>query len=317
VAGPADLLPLSRQLSWWDTSDVVSVIDESPRGRPAPPLCPFVEWYAGFRQAGVAPARHRGLPCPSLTFIVTLDDPLMIAVHPDPRQPPGTFDTLIGGLHTAPALITHDGYQSGIQLGLTPLGARALLGMPAGALANLDLDASDVLGRFAGELRERVGGQRTWAGRFGVLDALLASRLASRDEAAPGIRSEVGYAWQRLSHAHGAVSVAELAAETGWSARYLGGQFRAETGLSPKAAARVFRFHSAREAIARVVVAKSAARSAAKSAARPLADLAVECGYYDQAHLAREFRELAGCPPTQWLADEFRNVQAMLVELGE
>ena len=41
-----------------------------------------------------------------------------------------------------------------------------------------------------------------------------------------------------------------------------------------------------------------------------LADLAADCGYFDQAHLAREFRALAGCPPSQWLAEEFRNVQA-------
>ena len=40
-----------------------------------------------------------------------------------------------------------------------------------------------------------------------------------------------------------------------------------------------------------------------------LADLAVAGGYYDQAHLAREFRGLAGCPPSRWLAEEFRNVQ--------
>lgn len=36
-----------------------------------------------------------------------------------------------------------------------------------------------------------------------------------------------------------------------------------------------------------------------------LADLAVSCGYFDQAHLAREFRSLAGCPPSQWLTEEF------------
>jgi AraC-like DNA-binding protein len=41
-----------------------------------------------------------------------------------------------------------------------------------------------------------------------------------------------------------------------------------------------------------------------------LAALAADCGYFDQAHLDREFRALAGCAPTRWLAEEFRNIQA-------
>ena len=43
-----------------------------------------------------------------------------------------------------------------------------------------------------------------------------------------------------------------------------------------------------------------------------IADLAADCGYYDQPHLAREFRALAGCTPASWLAEEFRNVQSGL-----
>lgn len=132
---------------------------------PAQRVRPFVTWYSGYRQAGVAPAIHRGLPSPALTYIVTLDDPLVLAAHPDPRQPPGSYDSLIGGLHTAPALITHEGRQSGIQLALTPLGARALLGMPAGELANRDEDATAVLGSFAAELRS--GCLRKAPGRSG------------------------------------------------------------------------------------------------------------------------------------------------------
>ena len=41
-----------------------------------------------------------------------------------------------------------------------------------------------------------------------------------------------------------------------------------------------------------------------------LAGLAADGGYYDQAHLDREFGALAGCAPTAWLAQEFRSVQA-------
>jgi AraC-like DNA-binding protein len=73
----------------------------------------------------------------------------------------------------------------------------------------------------------------------------------------------------------------------------------------------VFRFTAARRRIAAAVACSGA------GAGLSLADLAVECGYYDQAHLAREFRALAGCPPTQWVAEEFRNIQVSVSDLGE
>jgi hypothetical protein len=92
--------------------------------RPAAPLRPFVAWYVGYRESGLEPGQHRGLPSPYLTLILTLDDPLVVAAHPDPRTPPGRYDALLGGLHTVPAIIAHDGRQSGIQLALSPLGAR-------------------------------------------------------------------------------------------------------------------------------------------------------------------------------------------------
>jgi AraC-like DNA-binding protein len=276
------------------------VVSESVRYRPPAALRPFVVWYSGYRQAGLPPGRHRGLPSPYLTLIVTLDEPLAVVAHPDPRQPASRHDVLVGGLHTAPALITHDGRQSGIQLGVTPLGARALLGVPAGELAQIDLHGSDVLGAFAGELQERVRAAPDWAARFAVLDETLI-RQANAHDRTGWMRPEVAYVWQALLAARGDVSVSGLARDTGWTARHLGARFRAETGLSPKAAARVVRFDRARRLLQRRV---------ATGGAPALADLAAACGYYDQAHLAREFRGLAGCPPSRWLAEEFRNIQA-------
>jgi AraC-like DNA-binding protein len=279
------------------------VIDEYAGRRPRAVLLPYVTWCTGYRQAGVGPAVHRGLPSPWLTMIVTLDDPLVIARHPDPRQPASAHDFLLGGLHTAPALVTHDGRQSGIQLALTPLGARVLLGLPAAELAGIDVEAADVLGRLAGEVRERVLAAPDWPGRFAVLEEVLAGRLrAAQASGSPVPRPEVSYAWDRLQRSRGAVSVADLAAETGWSPRHLGEQFRAETGLSPKAGARVVRFDWAR----RRLLGRQA-----EGGRVVLADLATECGYYDQAHLARDFRDLAGCPPSALLAEELRNVQAV------
>jgi AraC-like DNA-binding protein len=274
------------------------VIDEHARRRPAGPLRRYVAHYTGYRQRGVPPARHRGLPSPYLTLIFTLDEPLVMLAHPDPCQPPGSFGTLLGGLHCAPALITHDGAQSGIQVALRPLGARALLGLPAGELAELDVPAEAVLGGACAELRARAVAAPGWPARFAVLDEILLRVLTSAPAPAP----EVRWAWQKLLTSRGTVRITDLAAETGWSARHLAGRFRTEVGLTPKAAARVIRFDHARHLLIR--------QASEEGNGGRLADLAAACGYFDQAHLAREFRSLAGCPPSQWLTEEFRNVQA-------
>jgi AraC-like DNA-binding protein len=291
-------------------TDVAGVVDEHHRYRPGEPLRRYVAWYTGYRQRGVPPARHRGLPSPYLTLIFTLDEPLTIEAHPDPGQPPGEFGTLLGGLHSAPALIRHAGAQSGIQLALKPPGVRALLGLPAGELADLDVPAEAVLGRVCTELRDRVRGASGWPERFAVLDEILLRQLlAANDggrEAAGPVAPEVLWSWRQLLRAGGSVRVADLAAGTGWSGRHLASRFRAEIGLTPKAAARVIRFDRARK----LLVSRLAVDAADGDSGYGLAALAADCGYFDQAHLAREFRALAGVPPSQWLAEEFRNVQA-------
>jgi AraC-like DNA-binding protein len=291
-------------------SESAGPVSESARGAPAGPLRGLIGWYSGYRQDGVPPARHRGLPSPYLTLIITLDDPLTVARHPDPADRPGDYRTLLGGLHTTPALITHPGRQSGVQVQLSPLGARALLGLPAGELAGRDLAADDVLGRAAGELHDRMRTAADWPARFAILDQLLLDRADLDQQVTP----DIAEAWRRLLRSGGQVRAAELASQVGWSPRYLQRRLLAETGLTPKAAARVTRFDRARRILQRQAVAAGA--GAAGGGAATLADVAAGCGYYDQAHLAREFRALAGCPPAAWLADEFRNVQSSDLEPG-
>lgn len=280
-----------------------TTVNEQPWRAPAGGLRGLVNSYVGFRQVGAVPARHRGLPSPWLTLIFTLDEPLVLAAHPDPAQPPGVFDTLLGGLHTTPAIIVHDGRQSGIQLGLSPLGARAVLGVPAGELARRDLPAEDVLGPLAREIHERIRSTPSWSERFAILDKALGARVA-RAEGQTGleISAEVSHMWRQLMLTAGVGSVGALIAETGWSDRRLRARFRAETGLSPKAAGRVIRFDRARRLLQ---------RRAAAGKPLALADLAASCGYFDQAHLDREFGLIAGCSPTRWIAEEFRKVQTM------
>ena len=97
------------------------------------------------------------------------------------------------------------------------------------------------------------------------------------------------HAWWRLVSTHGAASVEALAAEVGWSRRHLFARFREQTGLPPKVFARILRF-------------QRAATLMAAAEGPSLCEIALDCGYYDQAHLNRDFRAFAGRTPTELMA---------------
>jgi AraC-like DNA-binding protein len=101
----------------------------------------------------------------------------------------------------------------------------------------------------------------------------------------------------------GLIRIADLANEIGWSRRHFGERFRDEIGLAPKQAARILRFERAGALLRR--------------GHQDLAELAVECGYYDQAHLSNDWRMLAGCSPRTWIAEELPFLQDDSVVAGQ
>ena len=235
-----------------------------------------------------APGVHRGLPSTTVTLVLPLDDPLRVSWADRPDTLHGAFSSL-SGLHAAPAAIHHDGTQRGVQLALTVEGVRVLLGRPAADLSGELTDLEEaVVPAALRELPERLHAAATWPARVALVDRTLAALAARGGDAAP--RAEVARALALLTAGGG---VAEVADEVGYSRRRLGTLVRAECGLAPKELQRVARLEVTRRVLGR----------------RPLAEVAALCGYADQAHLAREWRALAGCTPTAWLREEFPFVQ--------
>jgi AraC-like DNA-binding protein len=255
---------------------------------PHPRLRDWVGGYTGYRMEPAPPTTHQGVASPHLTFLLCLDGRVEVLANPDPARPPGTFTAMVGGLHAGPAVVAQGAAQTGLQLRLTWRGARALLGLPAGALAGDTVDLAALLGRRAEGLLDRLAAAPAWDARFALLDAELTA-LAARGPGERGVVPEVGYAWDRLMATGGLLRIEDLAAETGWSRRHLADRFRAETGLSPKAAARVMRFERACDRL--------------RSTPDPLSAVAADLGYADQAHLSRDFRDLAGQTATSWRAE--------------
>jgi len=259
-----------------------------PRMRPAEHLRPYVGSYIDFDLAGWPPGRHRGLPDGTLALVVSLGGPLIVrrAGHPDL----GAAAT-VAGLRSSPVDIVHDGTQRGVQLELTPRGARALLGLPAAALTQGVWSLDEVVGRKAGELIGRLAGAPDSAGRTRVLDTVLAGWVAD-----VGYPAAVDAAWRQLVGSAGSASVTSIADEIGLGRRHLGQLVRAELGLTPKTAARILRFGQA-------------GRLLRSGRTTSLAETAVLCGYYDQPHLTNDWKQLAGCTPGEWMSEELPFLQ--------
>ena len=271
-------------------------MNEQVVGRPAPPLQPLIDAYIGYRVAGTRGphAMHRGLPSRHLTVIVSIGEPIDVVAQTAPRQAPASYRFVVSGLQASSALIASPSSQEGVAIELTPLGSRALLGVPARALWDTSVEAVDVVGPPATELWERLHHVGDWPGRFAACDDVLL-RLLATTRAAP-VAGQVSGAWDELVASGGTIGVGELAERVGWSRRHLADRFAGEFGLSPKLAGRIVRFERA----ARLL----------RSPRRPaIAEVAAACGYYDQPHLNRDFVELAGCPPREWLEAELPSVQ--------
>lgn len=250
-----------------------------------PGLRPFLRSCVGYWEAVTSPYEARLVPSGCATLLINLAEPFtQVRRLGVPGAGSGRIGSLVVGLEDRPAICVHPGGQEAIRVEFTPLGAYRLFGMPMSELTNLAIEISDVLGPEAERLVERLVSTRDWAARFDLLDAALLARLGCGPEPAP----EVGQAWRLLSGSAGAIPIARIAAEVGWSQGYLIRRFTQQVGLTPKQSARVLRFRHAVALLGRGVAS--------------LTDISTACGFYDQSHLNREFRAIAGTTPGQLVA---------------
>jgi AraC-like DNA-binding protein len=170
------------------------------------------------------------------------------------------------------------------------VGARLRPGMAPGVLR---LAASEVLNqevpldlvwRRPDHLSERLAEQAGADAKLAALEAALVARIADAERCDPLV--EAGVAWLASSPS---ARVRELCRSAGVSERHLLRRFNAAVGYGPKTLARILRLQ-------RTLVLHRTC-----GAPPGLAGLAAEAGYADQAHMSRDFAELAGASPAALL----------------
>ena len=231
--------------------------------------------YVGFTLRDAPSERWLMAPTGTATVIVNLGAPF--------GGLPGSF---VAGLEDTASVVEYGGSWSCLDLKFTPLGAYTLLGLPMEEITGQVVDIADVLGPEGRRMVEAVTAAPTWRYRFALLDDFLLRRAMD----GPVPSAEVTQAWRRLTGSGGRVPIGALAAEVGWSNRHLIAKFKEQVGLAPKSLARILRFTHLLDLLGRTEHVQ-------------WDRLAVECGYYDQPHLNRDFRDFTGLTPTEYLAN--------------
>lgn len=254
---------------------------------PHPALVPFIHtlWYSYDPHA--THSRQRVLPTGRAQVVVSLaSDSLTDANHSiDPRRPspPGLFL----GLYSVYQHIDTIDLAELIGISFHPGGTVPFFPHTASLFRNCETDLEDLWGASFRSLRDRLRDLSTPSQKFDLLESFLLgqlrhARVSARDRM-------VDHSLQTIHSAPQIATVTELARTAGLSSRRLSQIFREQVGVSPKLYCRIQRFQKVVQQLHR-----------GTEIAWP--ELALACGYYDQSHLANDFRAFSGLSPTRYTA---------------
>jgi AraC-like DNA-binding protein len=250
---------------------------------PAPPLRRYIEcyWFLRARRAA-APEPQPILPDGCMELVLNLGDPFR-RCHEDSRnawseeQP----SRMLVGQMDHHVTVRATGTVDVVGVRFHPSGAHPLLRFPMAELANELVPLEDVVC-----LPARLGSDSSTEERKRALDAILSERFGNAAAPDPDFERAVS----SIVRAEGRISVDDLAAGMGVGPRQLERRFRERVGLGPKRFAKVLRFQS---------VFRSGFLDE-----RSWAELALDCGYYDQSHFIRDFKSFTGRSPSILFSNE-------------
>ena len=259
----------------------------SLRYKPPSPLGQFVEcfWY----WEGVPEGTHtheRLMPNGEATIVFNLKDtPIRIYRSDDLRR----FDTyghaVLSGARTNYFVIGTDQQERVMGIQFQPGGSFPFFREPADAMENSSISLEDLWRSRVEELRERMLAAPGIPAMFQILEQDLLEQLARPLAWHPA----VDYALHHFRRVPHAMTVTWLTGQIGLSPRRFIQLFSQQVGLTPKAFCRVRRFQ---QALITVHGTKQV----------DWAQVALDCGYYDQPHFIHDFQSFSGMTPSAYLA---------------
>jgi len=268
---------------------------------PAPPLSHFIRlmWFGD--DYIVPHALERVLPTGEMALIINLWENRTRVYNADDPRKFNTFDgSIVVGAYSAFTVIDTDEQRATAGVAFRPGGAFPFLGLPAGELQDANASLSDLWGRqAASDLRDQLLAARSPEAKFKILERTLISRLdATCEPTHPAVSFAVQSFRKRPQR-----PVSTVTEQVGLSDRRFIQLFSQQVGLTPKLFCRVQRFQQVLGNIT----------SLAANSVIDWPQMALRCGYFDQAHFIHDFRAFSGINPTTYVANktQFQNHVAL------
>jgi len=232
---------------------------------------------------------ERLLPDGCIELILNLGD--LFREHNESGQEELQPERFVVGQMTRPVLVSPTGQVQLLGIRFAPGGTLPFLPCKPGELTDCITSLADITNSLDIELSGWLYEAVELPEKIRFVESLLIKRmLATR------ISSPLQHAVFRIVGSGGQTSIDALAADMGIGGRHLERRFLNEVGLGPKLLCRILRFQQVFRAVERED--------------HNWARIAADCGYYDQAHLIRDFRQFAGQTPTV-LFDQFTGLTEM------
>lgn len=259
---------------------------ESRKYKPAGPLSALVDCFWYWQGAPLTHTKERLMPNGETSVIFNLlEDPILLYDGEDTSRFTSHGSAVISGPRTNCFVIDTSQEERVFGIQFLPGGSFPFFRPPASELKNTAVSLEYLWKGAARELRERLLAACTIDSMFVLAEKYLQAQLVRQLDLHPA----VDYARQHFCRAPHLTTVASVLDQVGVSQHRFIDLFHDQVGLSPKAFCRVRRFQ-------RVLLTVHGSREV------DWAQVALDCGYYDQPHFIHDFRAFAGLTPAQYLA---------------
>lgn len=254
--------------------------------KPSTLLSPYVKQYWGLENCLKPGEEHVQRIVPNglmeLTFYLG-DKPQLINHHQE-----ALAHSVLSGHCNSPYDLVVTGNLQLFSVSFRPLGASMFFNLSMGELFGCLVPARYLLKEHIDRLENSLSETADFNNKVRLVEEFLIERLTQKEHASGQKRLKESISL--INKNKGIVEVDVLASSACWSRKQYERNFQEIVGTSPKQFMRTVRFQHALHYKGQYPETK-------------LAELAYECGFFDQSHMINEFRDLSGVTPKQYFAE--------------